>query len=204
MPSRPDRRRRPLRAALRARGRAPLPARRSAARPNAAARGQPGAPPRGVQRARRVVFGALAFRVTQLQVLSGNRYRRCRSTRPSNTVPLPGAHGTIFDRNGSDLAMSIELTSVYADPKQVTDPILLRRRARADPARRAQRPCRSSPTSTSTSSTSPVASSDHVVAAVKKLELPGVGFVPESARQYPAGALAGSLIGDVGGRRLGP
>jgi len=45
--------------------------------------------------------------------------------------------------------------------------------------------------------------SDKVVAAVKKLELPGIGFVPESARRYPADPLAGSLIGHVGGEGSG-
>ena len=90
-----------------------------------------------------VVFGALAFRVTQLQVLSGDRYRECRSGRRSTTVPLPAQRGTIFDRNGRDLAMSIELTSIYADPKHVTDDDRLRGRARADPARQPQRICSS-------------------------------------------------------------
>ena len=70
-----------------------------------------------------IVFGALAFRVAQLQVLSGNRYRQMSLRQTQKTVPLPAQRGTIFDRNGSDLAMSIELTSIYADPKQVTDDI---------------------------------------------------------------------------------
>jgi len=70
-----------------------------------------------------IVFAALAFRVAQLQVLSGNRFREMSLRQTQKTVPLPAQRGTIFDRNGSDLAMSIELTSIYADPKQVTDDI---------------------------------------------------------------------------------
>jgi cell division protein FtsI (penicillin-binding protein 3) len=45
--------------------------------------------------------------------------------------------------------------------------------------------------------------SDQVVAAVRKLDLIGVGFVPESARRYPAEPLGGSLIGHVGGEGIG-
>src|SRR5476649_1373571 len=58
-----------------------------------------------------VVFAMLAFRVTQLQVLSGNRYKVMSLQQTQQTVPLTAQRGTIFDRNGSDLAMSIELTS---------------------------------------------------------------------------------------------
>jgi cell division protein FtsI (penicillin-binding protein 3) len=150
-----------------------------------------------------IVFGALAVRVTQLQVLSGNRFRQMSLRQTQQTVPLPAQRGTIFDRNGSDLAMSVELTSIYADPKQVTDDItyaaelapilhvsrkdLLARldNKRFDFAYLARRV------------------SDGIVGAVKKLELPGIGYIPESARRYPADPLAGSLIGRVGGEGSG-
>ena len=42
-----------------------------------------------------------------------------------------------------------------------------------------------------------------IVEQVRKLNLLGVGFIPESARQYPAGALAGSLVGAVGDELAG-
>jgi cell division protein FtsI (penicillin-binding protein 3) len=150
-----------------------------------------------------IVFGALAVRVTQLQVLSGGRFRRMSLDQTQQTVPLPAQRGTIFDRNGSDLAMSVELTSIYADPKHVTDDItyaaelapilhvsrkdLLARldNKRFDFAYLARRV------------------SDGIVAAVKQLELPGIGYIPESARRYPADPLAASLIGHVGGEGSG-
>ena len=40
------------------------------------------------------------------------------------TIPLSAERGSIFDRNGRDLAISIERSSVYADPTLVTDPAL--------------------------------------------------------------------------------
>ncbi len=150
-----------------------------------------------------VVFGALAVRVAQLQVLSGNRYKDLALRQTTHTVPLPAQRGTIFDRDGRDLALSIELTSVYADPQDVIDPIAyagqlapilgvseqtLEERLNAKDyefqylARRVN---------------------DATVARVRALDLPGVGFVPEQARQYPAGALGGSLIGEVGGEGVG-
>lgn len=150
-----------------------------------------------------VVFGALAFRVTQLQVLSGNRYQQMSLRQTLQTVPLPAQRGTIFDRNGSDLAMSIELTSVYADPKQVTDAITYA--AELAPVLHVDQRLLFSRLDNKHFDFEYLARrvSDRVVAAVKKLDLVGVGFAPESARRYPAGALAGSLIGMVGGEGTG-
>ena len=146
-----------------------------------------------------VVFGALAFRVTQLQVLSGDRYKRMSLNQTLKRLPLPAQRGSILDRNGSDLAMSIELTSIYADPKHVTDAIAyagelapILHMARADLL---------GPLSNKHVDFEYLAHrvSDRVVKAVTKLELPGIGFAPESARRYPADPLAGSLVGHVGG-----
>ena len=39
---------------------------------------------------------------------------------------------------------------------------------------------------------------DAAAAKVKKLDLPGIGFVPESKRFYPGGALAGPVLGYTG------
>lgn len=150
-----------------------------------------------------IVFSALAIRVTQLQVLSGNRYRQMALHQTQKIVPLPAQRGTIFDRNGSDLAMSIELTSIYADPKQVTDAVSYA--AELAPILHVNRKDLVDRLSDKHFDFAYVARrvSDRVVAAVKKLELPGVGFIPESARRYPASPLAASLIGRVGGQGSG-
>ncbi len=150
-----------------------------------------------------VVFGALAFRVTQLQVLSGNRYKEMSLRQTQQTVPLTAQRGTIFDRNGSDLAMSIELTSIYADPKQVTDDITYA--AELAPILHMSRTDILAQLSDKHLDFAYLDRrvSDKTVARVKKLELPGIGFVPESARRYPAEPLAGSLIGHVGGEGSG-
>ena len=142
-----------------------------------------------------MVFAALAFRVTQLQVLSGNRYRVMSLHQTQQTVPLTAQRGTIFDRNGSDLAMSIELTSIYADPKQVTDDITYA--AELAPILHVPRKALLARLSNKHFDFAYLSRrvGDKVVARVKKLELPGIGYVPESARRYPAGTLAGSLIG---------
>jgi hypothetical protein len=102
-----------------------------------------------------IVFGALAFRVTQLQVLSGNRYREMSLHQTQQTVPLPAQRGTIFDRNGQrprdvDRA-DVDLCRSEACHRRHR----LRGQARADPARQPQGICSSTfPTAASTSRTS--------------------------------------------------
>jgi cell division protein FtsI (penicillin-binding protein 3) len=150
-----------------------------------------------------LVFGVLAFRVTQLQVLSGNRYRLASLRQTVHTVPIPAQRGTIFDRDGRDLAMSIELSSVYADPQEVLDPIAYA--SELSPILDVSPQLLQSRLSDKHFQFEYLARrvSDSVVAQVRKLGLVGVGFVPESAREYPAGPLASSLIGEVGGAGTG-
>jgi cell division protein FtsI (penicillin-binding protein 3) len=132
-----------------------------------------------------IVFSALAIRVTQLQVLSGNRYRQMALHQTQKIVPLPAQRGTIFDRNGSDLAMSIELTSIYADPKQVTDAVSYA--AELAPILHVNRKDLVDHLSDKHFDFAYVARrvSDRVVAAVKKLELPASASSPSRRAVIP-------------------
>ena len=68
------------------------------------------------------VFSVLAARVGQLQLLSGSHYKQIALSQRLRTVPLPAERGSIFDRDGRDLAMSVERATIYADPHFVADP----------------------------------------------------------------------------------
>jgi cell division protein FtsI (penicillin-binding protein 3) len=150
-----------------------------------------------------VVFAALAARVTQLQVLSGDHYRAMALSQRLRTIPLSAERGSIFDRNGRDLAISVERSSVYADPTLVADAALyasklaplvgedqetLYRRL-SDRSRRFVYIARTV--------------DDAVAEQVQALGLAGVGFVPEQLRQYPAGTVAAAILGRVGGEGYG-
>ena len=68
-------------------------------------------------------FGLLAARVGQLQLANGGKYKQLAVDLALHKIPLTAQRGSVFDRNGHDLAMSIELTTIYADPTLVTDPV---------------------------------------------------------------------------------
>jgi cell division protein FtsI (penicillin-binding protein 3) len=144
-----------------------------------------------------VVFLVVILRSGQLQLLDAGEWGKRADRQHLHAVPLVPERGTIHDRNGTSLAVSIERDSCFADPRLVTDksgtaarlaPILavpretisdrlrsgkgfvwLRRQLTPETAER-----------------------------VRALRLPGIGFVKESRRSYPNSALAAHLIGFTG------
>jgi cell division protein FtsI (penicillin-binding protein 3) len=147
-------------------------------------------------------FGALAARVGQLQLGNGGRYKQLSVELALHTIPLSAERGSVFDRNGRDLAMSIERTTVYADPTLVTDPVGEAHRL-APVLHLDERALRTTLSGRGTTA-SPrrfayVAHTvaDSVAQAVQAMKLPGIGFVPESARSYPAGSVGAAVIGRV-------
>lgn len=150
-----------------------------------------------------VVFAVLTIRVTQLQVLSGDRYRALALDQRLRTIPLTAERGSIFDRNGRDLALSVERSSVYADPTLVTDAAMYA--ARLAPVVGEDQATLLARLSDRTRRFVYVARTveDAVAKQVRALGLPGVGFVPEPKRQYPAGSVAAAIVGRVGGEGTG-
>ncbi len=68
-----------------------------------------------------VVLGAVLFKVAKLQSAGGAALRVEGAKQWERTTPLPADRGTIFDRNGDELAMSIPAASVSVNPKLVID-----------------------------------------------------------------------------------
>jgi len=113
-------------------------------------------------------------------------------------VTVAPQRGSIVDRLGRPLAVSVELESVFADPELVEDsdaaaellaPLLARSQEdlRAALAREGTRfvwLARQVPS--------------HVADQVDALDIPGVRLTREAHREYPSGPLAASVLGFVG------
>lgn len=152
-----------------------------------------------------LVFLAIGWRLVDVQALSARRYEALGREQRIRRVTLAAERGTIFDRHGNELALSVAQETVWADPRVVEDPAGYARRLApilAGPARervdelesvlRRRLSRRDAAFVYVARKVEP-----EVAARVEDLGLPGVAFVPESQRHYPTG-VAASVLGLVG------
>ena len=66
----------------------------------------------------------LGWRLAVVQIVEPDRYLARGEAQRMHTEPLAAARGAIVDRNGVDLALSIRLPSVEANPRNVEDPVM--------------------------------------------------------------------------------
>jgi cell division protein FtsI (penicillin-binding protein 3) len=144
-----------------------------------------------------LAFGAIAVRLTYIQAVSGGRYAAMGRSQRIRSVTLNGERGTIFDRNGQPLALSVDQTSFWANPHLVSDP-----RVEAE----ALAPMLGLTAADLQGKLSSDASfvylarkvDDDTAARVKALHLDGVFDIQEPKRFDPSGDLAAPLLGLVG------
>ena len=70
-----------------------------------------------------VVLGSVLFKVAKIQSAGGEALRSAGAAQWSRTTPLPADRGTIFDRNGEELALSVPAYTISVNPKLVTDEV---------------------------------------------------------------------------------
>lgn len=140
---------------------------------------------------------AVVAQLIRLQIVDAAGLETLGTQQRVRTVDLPAKRGTIYDRNMVPLAISVPARAIYANPHDVVDAEstadklsavlgiergllrdrLTRRGSFVYVARRVEVP---------------------LAERVRVLNLPGVGFLPETKRVYPQGSLAAQVIGFVG------
>ncbi|MHB1855763.1 MAG: peptidoglycan D,D-transpeptidase FtsI family protein, partial [Acidimicrobiales bacterium] len=149
-----------------------------------------------------VMFVAVVARLVMIQQVHGAGYAAYGVSERTRAVSITAERGSIVDRSGNVLAMSVTLTTIYADPHQVTDPRL----EASELAPVLQLPeARIEAELSADSGFEYLAHSvsDAEAAAVEKLNLPGIATEPESKRFDPDGGLAASVLGGVDYAGLG-
>lgn len=113
------------------------------------------------------------------------------------TVTLEADRGTIFDRDGRELALTIEATTIYANPREIRDPAL----TAAALSGLVGRPVGELQADLE-KDTSFVYVARKLLReeadAIRELDLDGVHFIAEPKRVYPSGDLAAQVLGFVG------
>ncbi len=142
-------------------------------------------------------FVFLAGRLAWVQFVHGEELQKKALEVRMRDVPVEAKRGSIMDRNGNELVISISVDSIYATPGQVKNPeetaqklaaildmdanILYERLTKKSSFEWIKRKV------------------DHETAEkVRSLELPGIGFVEESKRHYLDPELAPHLLGFAG------
>lgn len=146
---------------------------------------------------------ALVGRLADLQVLGAGRgYVDYGVSQMTSTIVLPALRGSILDRNGNVLAMSVAKTDIFADPNEVVQPT-------SEAAKLA--PVLGVPASVLAGEMRQKTSFVYLAkglgqkktAAVEKMGLTGIGWAPSSERVAPAGTLGDSVLGFTDGQGAG-
>lgn len=142
-----------------------------------------------------IVVGARAYR---LQIVDGPRYRATAERQHVRDLPLAPRRGTIYDRHGAELAVSVDADSVHANPRLMrsegVDAVVAARRLAQvlgiDAERLGARLATDRPFVWVERQVTP-----EEAAAVRALAIPGVAVTREARRYYPNRELAAHILG---------
>jgi len=144
-----------------------------------------------------IAWGAVAFRLVQVQVVRAEAFADDALSQRLRSVVVPGPRGSIFDRDGDALALSVQGAAVTANPREIsnleeTAQVLaaelgvgvdeLRAKLAEEGSfvylQRQLEPAEAAP--------------------IQALDLPGIYVLPEPIRVYPQSNLAAHVLGFVG------
>jgi stage V sporulation protein D (sporulation-specific penicillin-binding protein) len=144
-----------------------------------------------------VIMVGLGCRLMYLQFYKSNWLSENAADQRIRDIPVEARRGTIYDRNGKELAVSVTAESIYAIPAEIRDVdetaarlaaiLTLNKDKLAQNLRRRQ-----AFTWVKRKVNSELAQS------VKALNLPGIGITQESSRYYPHDDLAAHVLGFTG------
>jgi cell division protein FtsI (penicillin-binding protein 3) len=143
------------------------------------------------------LFGAIAVKAYGVQLTDAEHYRELARRQHTKMLEIPAPRGIVYDRTGSELAVTADVDSVFASPHEVVDVVgtaaklaaLLSLDVREVEARLSSRRY--------------FAWLERHVSveearAIRDAGLPGVDIAREPRRYYPGRSLAGPVLGFAG------
>jgi len=142
-------------------------------------------------------LSTILARAAQLQVIERDKLARIALAGYRGIVKLPPKRGTIYDREGHELAVSVEVESIYVHPHHVQN------KAQAAKLLSKILDMKEGALLSLLKSQRPFVWIDRKVAPdkirqVKALGIEGVGFTTETRRYYPGKEIAGHVLGFAG------
>jgi cell division protein FtsI (penicillin-binding protein 3) len=142
-------------------------------------------------------FVLIVGRMFQLQVLKKEQLYKLAAQQQYGQVPLVPKRGVIYDRNGNELAVSIEVDSVYAESKKVVE-VEKTANDLASILHIDRKELRQKLKSRKSFEWIQRKIPPKEVEEIKALRLPGIHFLKENKRFYPNSELAAHVLGFVG------
>jgi cell division protein FtsI (penicillin-binding protein 3) len=144
-----------------------------------------------------IFFFVVAARASYLQVIKRDQLLKLAERQHQRVVPLTPARGAIYDSNNAPMAISIEMDSCYAEPRNMED--LGVAATRLAPLLGLSRDAVEKKLASSKNFVwLQRRITPEQVQRIKELDLEGVCFVKESKRFYPNAEMAGHVIGFTG------
>jgi cell division protein FtsI (penicillin-binding protein 3) len=141
--------------------------------------------------------GSLA-RAVWLQGVRAQPLSRLAAKQQRQTVELPARRGTIFDRNGVQLALGEQATTVYADPTQIRNARLVALAAEKALGLDAETIFPQLQDKSRAFVYLKRKADPTKAELLRRRELPGVGFYAEERRSYPQGTIGAQVLGFAG------
>lgn len=142
-------------------------------------------------------FVAVAVRTFSLQVLQHEHLVKMSERQHQRTVQLTPARGGIYDRTGASLAVSLEMDSLYAEPRRISKP---------DELAQILSPLLNIPLNELIKKLSfdrgfvwiERQVTPDIASRIRQMKLVGIGFAKESKRYYPNFEVASHVLGFTG------
>lgn len=148
-----------------------------------------------------IMIFILAMRIGWLQFIDGDRMTAKVANQVKDSQTLQSPRGTIFDRDGRELAVSRLTKSLYADPSEIKDPdlaaSLLAPLLEMPPGDVKERLTAGGRFIWIKRMIEPMVTKQ-IENVIKESNLRGLGFLEESKRYYPNDSLAAHVLGFVG------
>lgn len=150
-----------------------------------------------------ILFALVVARAVFLQTVSASVLTEMAAEQHVQQVDLPAHRGTIFDRNGNELAVGQERKTLFVNPQQINDPLAVA--AQLAPVLKVDQGTLLEKLSNRDSGFEYLARKvdPEVADAVVALNIPSLGILSEEQRIYPQGHLAAQVIGFAGTDNVG-
>jgi cell division protein FtsI (penicillin-binding protein 3) len=143
-------------------------------------------------------FTGIVVRLMFLQVRDSDAFEALAKQQRVRTIELPARRGAILDRDGGELAMSLDAAAVYADPSIVRNPEAVARRLAPLLGERPIDVVADLHAGSDRFAYLARQVDTDVADRIKAMAIPGIGFLPDTKRYYPNGATAPQVLGVVG------